>query len=271
MGGVADVEARRPGGGVAAICSQAAITRRRGSARLGSNAATARQVRTLVVFVLLVEVVLGVVDVVFVRRNAADLLVRIRRAAARRLLGCVAGLDLPCVAPLKLVNTRCPRLRGLACEASKAGAVILGDVSGSHAQSSNTPDTEQAAAAFGVGKIVRHLFVCLGPDCTDLEAGEATWTYMKRRMKDLNLAGRRRPVLSHQVPVPAHLHGGPICVVYPEGAWYRDVTPENAERIIQQHLINGRIVEDLCFARNPLWAAERVARHSGIPHALQSG
>jgi (2Fe-2S) ferredoxin len=36
-------------------------------------------------------------------------------------------------------------------------------------------------------------------------------------------------------------------------AAFGNVTPENAERIVQEHLIGGRIATDLPFAKNPLY------------------
>jgi (2Fe-2S) ferredoxin len=111
---------------------------------------------------------------------------------------------------------------------------------------------EAAAASFGVGTLTRHFFLCTGPDCIDAEQGQTAWQYLKQRTKELALSGPNGPAYRTRCNCLRICTGGPIGVVYPEGTWYKNLTPENIERVLQEHVIGGRPVEDLCFARNPL-------------------
>lgn len=133
-----------------------------------------------------------------------------------------------------------------------------------------SPDVlERAAQALGIGRYARHVFLCTHGDCADEAEAQRAWAFLKRRLRELGLDGAAGGVYRTRASCLRICTEGPIAVVYPEGVWYRRCTPENLERIVQEHLIGGRPVRALAFAHNPL--PRRAAGPDGAPGASGGG
>lgn len=94
-----------------------------------------------------------------------------------------------------------------------------------------------------------HVFFCTnlrddGRQSCEQCGASALRDYAKKKVKALGLAGSGG-VRINTAGCLDRCEQGPVVVVYPEGVWYSYVDQEDIDELIEEHLLNGRVVERL--------------------------
>ena len=94
-----------------------------------------------------------------------------------------------------------------------------------------------------------HVFFCCnqrgdGEACCNALGASDAQAYAKDRIAQLKLKGKGK-IRINKAGCMDRCDDGPVIVVYPDEVWYQYVDKEDIEEIIQEHLINGRVVERL--------------------------
>ncbi|MFM7086522.1 MAG: (2Fe-2S) ferredoxin domain-containing protein [Cyanobium sp.] len=98
-------------------------------------------------------------------------------------------------------------------------------------------------------RIAHHLLLCATASkalCCDPKLGARSWETLKRLIRQEGLEDPRRPggiVLRTKADCLRICQDGPVLLIWPEGTLYTRVDPERIERIVREHLIEGRPIE----------------------------
>jgi (2Fe-2S) ferredoxin len=113
-------------------------------------------------------------------------------------------------------------------------------------------------APVAAAPITHHVFVCTGTSCSAVDSAEVKATFERELLARGILFGKEKKgknprgniVLTECASV-GFCAIGPAVMVYPDGVWYAQVRSSDVAEIIEEHILNGRVVERLALLRVP--------------------
>lgn len=132
---------------------------------------------------------------------------------------------------------------------------------------------ENIAESLSIPRVERHIFLCADqndPKCAAREITNELWRHLKTRLKETDLTTAppkwqgdmdadpdpvepgTGKVLRSKVDCLRICEQGAIALVYPEGTWYAGLDIRKLDRVIDEHLIGGRPVDELSFTTGDL-------------------
>jgi (2Fe-2S) ferredoxin len=106
--------------------------------------------------------------------------------------------------------------------------------------------------------IQHHVFVCTGKSCSAVESAEVKAEFDRQLMSRQILFGKEKKgknpkgsIIVTECASVGFCAIGAAVMVYPEGVWYANVRPSDVAEIVDEHLLNGRVVQRLALLKIP--------------------
>jgi len=113
-------------------------------------------------------------------------------------------------------------------------------------------------APVAAAPIRHHIFVCTGKSCSKVDSEDVREAFEKQLKARGILFGKEKKgknpkgsvVLTECASVGFCAVGAAV-MIYPDGVWYAQVREEDVPEIIEEHVLNGRVVERLALLKVP--------------------
>jgi len=99
-----------------------------------------------------------------------------------------------------------------------------------------------------MGQYAHHVFVCTHGEFCPFDGSAEVHRFLKEAIAT---RGLKRDIRINKSGCFNQCGNGPMVVVYPDNVWYGGVTLERARRILEEHLVGGRPVEELRYQAPP--------------------